>query len=90
MVSSSGILRTGVLSRGDPEAGVLPGVWRNSIPEYLPQQFSPYYSISSSNSGNNLRTQVNRSCSFAAGFPQAGHRSSSPAIPGSIRVGTVF
>ncbi|KAF2534989.1 hypothetical protein F2Q68_00020649 [Brassica cretica] len=33
----AGILGTGVTSSGDPEAGVLPGVWRNSIPEY----FSP-------------------------------------------------
>ncbi|KAF3587902.1 hypothetical protein F2Q69_00031251 [Brassica cretica] len=28
----AGILGTGVPSSGDPEAGVLPGVWRNSIP----------------------------------------------------------
>ncbi|KAL0815264.1 hypothetical protein Bca101_071708 [Brassica carinata] len=35
----------------------------------FPQQFAPYCSISSSNSGNNLFTQVNRSCSFSAGFP---------------------
>ncbi|KAF3576945.1 hypothetical protein DY000_02030713 [Brassica cretica] len=27
-----GILGTGVPSTGDPEAGILPGVWRNSIP----------------------------------------------------------
>ncbi|KAF3528707.1 hypothetical protein DY000_02039467 [Brassica cretica] len=33
----AGILGTGVPSSGDPEAGVLPRVWRNSIPEY----FSP-------------------------------------------------
>ncbi|KAF3534319.1 hypothetical protein DY000_02039531 [Brassica cretica] len=33
----AGILGTGVPSSGDLEAGVLPGVWRNSIPEY----FSP-------------------------------------------------
>ncbi|KAL0655083.1 hypothetical protein Bca4012_075667 [Brassica carinata] len=33
------------------------------------QQFAPYCSISLSNSGNNLCTQVNRSCSFSAGFP---------------------
>ncbi|KAF3553796.1 hypothetical protein F2Q69_00012589 [Brassica cretica] len=32
-----GILGTGVPSTRDPEAGMLPGVWRNSIPEY----FSP-------------------------------------------------
>ncbi|KAF3539848.1 hypothetical protein F2Q69_00023178 [Brassica cretica] len=57
----AGILGTGVPSSGDPEAGVLPGVWRNSIPEYFPQQFAPYCSISSSNLGNNLCTQVNRS-----------------------------
>ena len=31
------ILGTGVPSTGDPEAGILSGVWRNSIPEY----FSP-------------------------------------------------
>ncbi|KAF2617114.1 hypothetical protein F2Q68_00040147 [Brassica cretica] len=30
-----GILGTGVPSSGDPEAGVLPGVWRNSTPEPL-------------------------------------------------------
>ncbi|KAF2613861.1 hypothetical protein F2Q70_00011206 [Brassica cretica] len=33
----AGILGTRVPSSGDPEAGVLPGVWTNSIPEY----FSP-------------------------------------------------
>ncbi|KAF3608401.1 hypothetical protein DY000_02049505 [Brassica cretica] len=33
----AGILGTGVPSSGNPEAGVLPGVSRNSIPEY----FSP-------------------------------------------------
>ncbi|KAL0645666.1 hypothetical protein Bca4012_043957 [Brassica carinata] len=33
----AGILGTGVPSSGDPETGVLPGVRRNSIPEY----FSP-------------------------------------------------
>ncbi|KAF2605786.1 hypothetical protein F2Q68_00044288 [Brassica cretica] len=49
----------------------------------FPQQFAPYFLISSSNSGNNLCTQVNRSCSFSMGFPWAGHRSSNPAIPGS-------
>ncbi|KAF2538199.1 hypothetical protein F2Q68_00021048 [Brassica cretica] len=37
--------------------------------------FASYCSISSSNSRNNLCTQVNRSCSFSTGFPQAGHRS---------------
>ncbi|KAF3562352.1 hypothetical protein DY000_02015482 [Brassica cretica] len=37
--------------------------------------FAPYFSISSSISRNNLCTQVNRSCSFSAGIPQAGHRS---------------
>ena len=31
----AGILGTGVSSSGDPEAGVLPRVWRNSIPEYF-------------------------------------------------------
>ncbi|KAF3549608.1 hypothetical protein DY000_02007547 [Brassica cretica] len=35
----------------------------------FPQQFATYCSIPSSNSGNNLCTQVNRSCSFSAGFP---------------------
>ena len=145
------ILGTGVPSGGDPEAGVQPGVWRNSIPKYFSQtlyivslrralvgwsslnssifrnmegspyrklsfsrgkgavpgtrpevlhsgepgyllagiqrpvsrlgsggiqypsiflqHFAPYCSISSSNSGNNLCTQVNRSCSFSEGFP---------------------
>ncbi|KAF3563269.1 hypothetical protein DY000_02014596 [Brassica cretica] len=33
------------------------------------QQFAPYFSISSSNSRNNLCTQVNQGCSFSAGFP---------------------
>ncbi|KAH0863081.1 hypothetical protein HID58_080292 [Brassica napus] len=33
----AGILGTGFPFSGDPEAGVLPGVWRNSTPEY----FSP-------------------------------------------------
>ncbi|KAF3597864.1 hypothetical protein DY000_02020575 [Brassica cretica] len=37
----AGILGTGVPSSGDPEAGVLPGIWRNSIPEY----FSPTASL---------------------------------------------
>ncbi|KAF2576430.1 hypothetical protein F2Q70_00003909 [Brassica cretica] len=31
----AGILGTGVPSSGDPEACVLPGVWRNSIPDAL-------------------------------------------------------
>ncbi|KAF3484738.1 hypothetical protein F2Q69_00052565 [Brassica cretica] len=31
----AGILGIGVPSSGDPEAGVLSGVWRNSIPEYF-------------------------------------------------------
>ncbi|KAF3582247.1 hypothetical protein DY000_02031586 [Brassica cretica] len=35
----------------------------------FPQQFAPYCSILSSNTGNNLCTPVNRSCSFSAGFP---------------------
>ncbi|KAF2570179.1 hypothetical protein F2Q70_00004156 [Brassica cretica] len=60
------------------EAGVLPEAWM-----IFPNQFAPYFSISSSNSGNNLCTQVNRSCSFSAGFPWAGHRSSNPSFPGS-------
>ncbi|KAF3538492.1 hypothetical protein F2Q69_00023301 [Brassica cretica] len=46
------------------EAGVLPEAWM-----IFPNQFAPYFSISSSNTGNNLCTQVNRSCSFSAGFP---------------------
>ncbi|KAF3496950.1 hypothetical protein DY000_02053647 [Brassica cretica] len=34
----------GVLRSGNPEAGVLPGVWRNSIPEYFsPTPTSPTY-----------------------------------------------
>ncbi|KAF3574801.1 hypothetical protein F2Q69_00059721 [Brassica cretica] len=37
----AGILRTGVPSSRDPEAGVLPGVWRNSIPEYFPPTVCP-------------------------------------------------
>ncbi|KAF3529140.1 hypothetical protein DY000_02042185 [Brassica cretica] len=37
----AGILGTGVPSSGDPEAGVLPRVWRNSIPEY----FSPTLNV---------------------------------------------
>ncbi|KAF2557699.1 hypothetical protein F2Q68_00016357 [Brassica cretica] len=56
----------------------------------FPQHFTPYFSISSSNLGNNLCTQVNRSCSFSAGFPQAGHRSSNPAIPGSSQAGAIL
>ncbi|KAF3553237.1 hypothetical protein F2Q69_00012662 [Brassica cretica] len=52
------------------EAGVLPEAWM-----ILPNQFAPYFSISFSNSGNKLCSQVNRSCSFSSGFPWAGHRS---------------
>ncbi|KAF3551720.1 hypothetical protein DY000_02006721 [Brassica cretica] len=59
------------------EAGVLPEAWM-----IFPNQFASYFSISSSNSGNNLCTQVNRSCSFSAGFPWTGHRSSNPSFPG--------
>ncbi|KAF3545830.1 hypothetical protein DY000_02006609 [Brassica cretica] len=62
------------------EAGVLPEDWM-----IFPNQFTPYFSISSSNSGNNLCTQVNRSCSFSAGFPWAGHRSSNPSSPDLLR-----
>ncbi|KAF2570874.1 hypothetical protein F2Q70_00002857 [Brassica cretica] len=36
-----GILGTGVPSSGDPEAGVLSGVWRNSIPEYFSPTICP-------------------------------------------------
>ena len=50
----------------------LGGKWYLSI---FPQQFAPYFSISSSISGNNLCTQVNRGCSFSAGIPRAGQRS---------------
>ncbi|KAF3597865.1 hypothetical protein DY000_02020572 [Brassica cretica] len=46
------------------EASVLPEAWM-----IFPNQCAPYFSISSSNSGNNLCTKVNRSCSFSAGFP---------------------
>ncbi|KAF2556134.1 hypothetical protein F2Q68_00015245 [Brassica cretica] len=56
------------------EAGVLPEAWMIS-----PNQFAPYFPISSSNSGNNLCTQVNRICYFSAGFPLTGHRSSNPS-----------
>ncbi|KAF2578826.1 hypothetical protein F2Q68_00004824 [Brassica cretica] len=63
------------------EAGVLSEAWM-----IFPNQFTPYFSISSSNSGNNLCTQVNRSCSFSAGFPWAGHRSSNPSFQGSSYV----
>ncbi|KAF3579933.1 hypothetical protein DY000_02030782 [Brassica cretica] len=58
------------------EAGVLPEAWM-----ILPNQFAPYFSISFSNSGNKLCSQVNRSCSFSSGFPWAGHRSSIPSFP---------
>ncbi|KAF3602034.1 hypothetical protein F2Q69_00035275 [Brassica cretica] len=40
---------TGASPSGDPEAGVLPMVWRKSIHEYFPQRFARYCSISSSN-----------------------------------------
>ncbi|KAF3571030.1 hypothetical protein F2Q69_00059708 [Brassica cretica] len=60
------------------EAGVLPGAWM-----IFPNQFAPYFPISSSNLGNNLCTQVNRSCSFSAGFPWTGHRSSNLSFPGA-------
>ncbi|KAF3557005.1 hypothetical protein F2Q69_00013401 [Brassica cretica] len=36
-----GILGTGVPSSGDPEAGVLSGVWRNSIPKYFSPTICP-------------------------------------------------
>ncbi|KAF3528076.1 hypothetical protein DY000_02040967 [Brassica cretica] len=45
---------------GASPSGVMPGVWRNSIPEYFSQQFAPYFLISSSNSRNNLCTPLNR------------------------------
>ena len=67
------------------EAGVLPEAWMT-----FPNQFAPYFSISSSNSGNNLCTQVNRSCSFSAGFPYVGHPSNNPAIPGSSQGGATL
>ncbi|KAF3511544.1 hypothetical protein F2Q69_00007474 [Brassica cretica] len=66
----------GVSPNRNLEASVLPEAWM-----IFPNQFAPYFSISSSNSGNNLCTQVNRSCSFSAGFPWAGHRSSNPSFP---------
>ncbi|KAF2537243.1 hypothetical protein F2Q68_00020809 [Brassica cretica] len=37
----AGILGTGVPSSEDPEADVLPGVWRNSIPEYFSPKVCP-------------------------------------------------
>ena len=46
----------------------------------FPQQFAPYSSISSSISGNNLSTQVNRGCLFSAGIPRAGQRSRSSSF----------
>ncbi|KAF3568744.1 hypothetical protein DY000_02014293 [Brassica cretica] len=67
----------GVLSSGDP-GRLLVGTQRPVscmdsgrmlYQSIFPQQFAPYYSILSSNSGNNLCTQVNRSCSSSAGFP---------------------
>ena len=75
----------GVCLNRNLEASVLPEAWM-----IFPNQFAPYFLISSSNSGNNLCTQVNRSCSFSAGFPWAGHRSSNPSFPGSSSVWTVF
>ncbi|KAF3536204.1 hypothetical protein F2Q69_00023033 [Brassica cretica] len=60
------------------EVGVLPEAWM-----IFPNQIAPYFLISSSNSGNNLCTQVNRSCSFSEGFPWIGHCSSNPSFPGS-------
>ncbi|KAF3507023.1 hypothetical protein F2Q69_00005975 [Brassica cretica] len=79
-ISSSG-MDAGVEARAslkrNLEAGVLPEAWM-----IFPNQFASYFSISSSNSGNNLCTQVNRSCSFSAGFPWTGHRSSNPSFPG--------
>ncbi|KAF2578359.1 hypothetical protein F2Q68_00005068 [Brassica cretica] len=90
----------GSFQRGSWEPGFLPagiqrpvsflGSGRIQNLSIFAQQFVPYCSISLSNSGNNLCTQVNRSCSFSAGFPQAGHRSSSPAISGSTQAGTTF
>ncbi|KAF3540226.1 hypothetical protein F2Q69_00022845 [Brassica cretica] len=62
------------------EAGILPEAWM-----IFPNQFAPYFSISSSDKGNNMCTQVNRSCSFSAGFPWAGHRSSNPSFPGEVQ-----
>ncbi|KAF3601125.1 hypothetical protein F2Q69_00036417 [Brassica cretica] len=45
---------------GASPSGVMPGVLRNSIPEYFSQQFAPYFLISSSNSRNNLCIPLNR------------------------------
>ncbi|KAG2328293.1 hypothetical protein Bca52824_011021 [Brassica carinata] len=49
--------------------------------------FAPYFSISISESGNNLCTQVNRSCSFSSGIPWAGHRSKDSALRGLFQGG---
>ncbi|KAF2563694.1 hypothetical protein F2Q70_00017545 [Brassica cretica] len=70
-------VRAGASLNRNLEAGVLPEAWMT-----FPNQFAPYFSISSSNSGNNLCTEVNRSCSFSADFPWAGHLSSNPSFPG--------
>ncbi|KAF2570458.1 hypothetical protein F2Q70_00003217 [Brassica cretica] len=86
----TGILGTGVPSNGDPEAGVLPGVWRNSIPEYFSPTVCPLLLDFVIELGEYLCIQVNRSCSFSAGFPYAGHCSSNPAIPGSTQAGTAL
>ncbi|KAF3539487.1 hypothetical protein F2Q69_00022382 [Brassica cretica] len=64
------------------EARVLPEAWM-----IFPNKFALYFSISSSNSENNLCTQVNWSCSFSVGFPWAGHRSSNPSFPVGINIG---
>ncbi|KAF3506947.1 hypothetical protein F2Q69_00006014 [Brassica cretica] len=57
---------------------------------FFTQQFARYCSISSSKSGNNRCTQVNRYCSFSEGFPQALHRSSNLAIAGSTQAGATL
>ncbi|KAF2618336.1 hypothetical protein F2Q68_00038658 [Brassica cretica] len=68
--------RPGILRSGEP--GCLLAVTRRPVSflgcggilylSIFSQQFVPYCLISSSNSGNNLCTQVIRSCSFSAGF----------------------
>ncbi|KAF3560957.1 hypothetical protein DY000_02015629 [Brassica cretica] len=56
----AGILGTGVPSNGDPEAGVLPGVWRNSIPEYFSPTVCPLLLDFVIELGEYLCIQVNR------------------------------
>ncbi|KAF3529532.1 hypothetical protein DY000_02039779 [Brassica cretica] len=56
----AGILGTRVPSSGDPKAGVLPGVRRNSIPEYFSPTVYPLLLDFVIELGDNLCTQVNR------------------------------